>query len=252
MKQVFTLFLISIAASSYAQQWQPELSFGYVYASPQDGMGTVIRQGHGLNLGFYGITPGKRWAIGVEFNAVFYGSQEERKQFSFADGTTADMDVTVTNYFTQFMIGSRYYLPSPTFIQPYLAAKAGYSPFATRLSIFDPEDDDHCEPVDSDVLSRSGSLVGAFGVGVQFDLSRVFKSWATGRYFIEGSATYTYGGAVDYMNVDAPAAAAGLRRDLNGEFVDTRTQVVHEHHVGYLYRDHIELIDFRLLFSIRL
>jgi len=252
----FTLlsFFILFAGFAHAQQWLGEGSLGYVYASPQGGMGTIIRQGHGANFSVYGVTPGRRWGFGVDVNIVSYGTQDEMKQFTFDDGTTADMEVRVNNYFTHVMLAAKYYPITTSIAQPYLVAKAGYSPFATRLSIFDPEDDDHCAPVETEILKRDGSIVGALGAGVQFDLSTFFKKWQSGKYFLEGTANYIYGGRVQYMNVDARhmnAAPVNPGRDVHAQFVDTRTQLVHEHHVGYIYQDRIEMFDVRLQLTMR-
>ncbi len=35
-------------------------------------------------------------------------------------------------------------------------------------------------------------------------------------------------------------------QDVDAQFINTQTQVVHTHHVGYLYNSFVQMMDFRL------
>jgi hypothetical protein len=87
------------------------------------------------------------------------------QQYDLDDGTTADMEVTVSNAFANFLLAGRYNIIKEGKFQPYLSAKGGYSNYRTDLNIYDPDDNDHCEPLESDLLQRDGTLIGSLGGG---------------------------------------------------------------------------------------
>lgn len=124
--------------------------------------------------------------------------------------------------------------------------------FNTDLNIYDPDDRDHCEPVDSDVLYDDGTIIAAVGAGAKIDMASVFKKLQTGKFYIEGNANFVQGGEVHYMNADADphhqTGASGIDH-VRAQFINTQTQIVHEHHVGHLYQNQVQMIEFRVGFS---
>jgi hypothetical protein len=171
-----------------------------------------------------------------------YGYNKTRQTYSFSDGTTAPMDIVVSNNFYNFMLAGRHFL-SQGKIQPFVVAKIGYSIYSTNLSIYDPDESDHCKPVDSKVLKRDGTVIFAAGGGIRWDM---LPEKNPGRIYLNLSANYTSGGNISYMSANAPMNSHTVpTSDVYAKFINTQTQMVHEHHVGNVYTSVVELLDFR-------
>lgn len=257
MKKHYTsaLVMILIAFGATAQRWSPEMGVDYVYTSPLGSMKNNIRQGHGIVLDFGMLTPSKRFAIGAEVQYTMYGYDQSKQQYAMDDGTTALMQVNVSNSFANLLAFSRYYFITEGNFQPYVAVKAGYSHYSTDLNIYDPDDSDSCEPVESDILQKDGTMVGALSAGFRLDFSSMFRRSTPGRLYLDFNTTISQGGTVKYMNTDAPSHQGhthGTTDSVEAEFINTQTQVVHSHHVGTLYSSPVQLLDFRLGVSFRI
>jgi hypothetical protein len=166
------------------------------------------------------------------------------------------MDINVTNSFMNIMASGRYNLLTAKILTPYVGMKAGYSIFSTDLNIYDPDDFDSCKPIESDILQKDGTWIYSLGGGVLYDLSAVFKRLNKGAMSINLSAFYTQGGAVNYMNTNAPdmnhtASPPNRSSDLEAEFINTQTQVIHKHHIGYVYTSFAQMMDYRVTFLFR-
>jgi hypothetical protein len=134
---------------------------------------------------------------------------------------------------------------------PYIHLKGGVSRYFTTLRIDDPQDIDDCHPLESDILQGDVAFTGSAGFGARLDMGTMFKQMDKGRFFIDFSTNYTFGSKVDYMSVHKPTENRIPVADVVGKFINTHHQVVHEHHVGYVYRSAIEMLDFRLGAAIR-
>jgi hypothetical protein len=256
MKTYFSLMLMAASVAMYGQG-RMEWSAGYSFASPSGKMQQNIRQGHGVTLGLHRVLPEKRLSIGLDMNFTIYGNDETRQQYTFEDGTVADMDVRVTNSFTNMMASVRYNLVSGKKLTPYIGFRAGYAWFRTNLNIYDPNDWDDCAPVETAMLHKDGTIAYAAGGGLQYDLSHIFKRLSTGLLNLNVSAFYTQGGMVNYMNTDAPdhhqsSAPPNHAGNFTADFINTQTQVVHKHHVGYVYSSLFKMNDFRVTITSRL
>ncbi|MBL7875899.1 MAG: hypothetical protein JNL53_09555 [Cyclobacteriaceae bacterium] len=255
MKKILLLCVFFAYVQVGYGQWKKEWAVGYALAIPQGMMNQTINQGHGVTTDFYFLTPNKRFALGADLNYSIYGFDQSRQQYSFPDGSTADMDVNVTNSFLNGMFSARYNLMKDKILIPYIGIKGGYSRFRTNLNIYDPDDFDSCEPVDKDILLTDGSWVYSLGGGLSYDLSSLFKKVRPDFLFLNLSAYYTQGGEVNYMNSDAPHAnhtgSASRSHDLEASFINTQTQVIHKHHVGNVYTDALKMMDFRFSIAIR-
>lgn len=140
-------------------------------------------------------------------------------------------------------------------LRPYLVGKLGYTGFYTDLTINDPDDWDHCVPVDEEVLYEDGTILTAMGAGIKIDLASVFNKLQTGKFFIESNINFVHGGDVRYMNADAdpqhhkPALDVG---HVTADFRNTQTQIVHKHHVGHLYESTVQMTEIRVGFSMNI
>jgi len=256
MKKLLFVFVLVVSMQTSYAQWTREWSLGYAYTSPTGKMKQNINQGHGVIMDFHLVSPDKRYALGAEMNFTMYGYDQTRQQYTFSDGTTADMDINVTNSFTNLMASGRYNLTTGKKLIPYVGMKAGYSWFSTNLNIYDPDDFDSCEPVETDLLQKDGTWIYSVGGGLKYDLSSLFKKLHTEVLYINVSAFYTQGGTVNYMNTDVPdghqsSSPPNRSSVVEAAFINTQTQVIHKHHVGYVYTSFAQMMDFRLGLTIR-
>lgn len=250
MKILTLLFCLFLSTIALAQLQNYEFGIGYTYTSPIATMKQNISGGNGITANFY-VTPEKlnRVAFGMDFNYTVYGQDISKQEYTFTDGTTARMDIIVNNAFLNFMVGTRYLLTSQQgkAITPYVSGKVGYSWFRTDLNIYDPDDNDHCEPIDHDLLLKDGTFALSAGGGAYWDLSSVFKKKRPNRFLFNLETNLTLGGKVNYMNTDAPTQSHANHHpsDVTAQFLNTQTQIVHEHHVGYVYSSFVEMIEIR-------
>jgi hypothetical protein len=208
MKKLIAIALIFACVSVQAQKFGQEFGLAYVYANPVSGMGQVIQRGDGLTIHYGLFKPQSPFSFGIETTFVRYGVDKSRQDYAMDDGTTAPMDIIVTNSFTNMMVYGRWYAVNKGLFRPFLFGKLGYSVYSTDLNIFDPDDKDHCEPVDTDVLYDDGTVVASIGAGAKLDIASFFKKLHHGRFFLEGSINFTQGGQVHYMSEDADVSHA--------------------------------------------
>jgi hypothetical protein len=246
----FCLALI-VFGSAQAQRATPVFGVNYGFMSPTGGMKQYIRNGHGLSMSLLLDAPSCRVATGLELSWTGYGLTKSTTDFVFPDGTSAPMELTVMNSFTTMMVNTRLYFVVNGPLRPYASVKAGYTWFRTNLSIYDPDNGDPCEPLESDILSKDGTFAYGAGGGIRLDAAWIFKKAPRGRYFIDLSSNVLQGGRVSYMNENAPPQTTmhggpARAKEVQADFINTQTQVVHPHHVGYLYNSFVQMMDFRL------
>jgi hypothetical protein len=253
MKKLLFIVLALASFSVQAQNWKREYSVNYIYANPVGGMGRIIARGNGATMNFGFMKPESHFSFGVDVSMAAYGRDKSRQQYEMEDGSFAPMDIIVSNSFVNAMVYSRWYLSVKGPVRPYLVGKLGYSAFRTDLNIYDPDDRDHCEPVDSDVLYSDGTWVAAAGAGAKFDISTIFKKLSKDKFYFETNINFTQGGQVRYMSEDAeanhPHSGTPDSDHVYAKFVNTETLLVHEHHVGHLFRSPVQMTELRIGFS---
>lgn len=253
------LFLLVVAAPAFSQQWTRQFGMNYVFTQPTGGMKPYMRFGNGFVMDYGYVSPSGRISVGAEFNYSAYGVENSEQLYDFPDGTSAMMNVSVVNSFTNMMATSRIYLKTDGPIRPYAMVKAGYSHFSTNLNINDPDAMDDCEPVEHAVLKKDGTFAYSAGGGVYIDLAGVFKMIQRNTLFFDLSAYSLQGGRIEYMNTDAPPAnhqhgssSTRTHDEVQAEFINTQTKVIHKHHVGYVYSSFLQTMDFRAGISFRI
>ncbi len=241
-----------------------DLTTSYTYSRPQQRMGDFIRQAHGLQVQGLYLVPKTPFAVGADIGYSMYGMQTTRQTYQFSDGSSTETDVHVSNgFFTVNLVGRADFFKSGILI-PYVMGKVGYNSYLTSLNIENPDDPGGCKPMENKVLLKDGAFSTTAGAGLRWDLGSVFKSAGRERFYADFSALYTNGGSVSYMNVNIPAdpnpvtyqhasttTADGVS-SYSAQFVNPRTQVVHEHHVGDVYVSPIQLLEFKLGFVYRI
>ncbi|MGC3944371.1 MAG: hypothetical protein QM762_07620 [Chryseolinea sp.] len=252
MRNLYTIIIVMASFVAQAQKWGFEIGANYLYANPFGGMGKVIDRGHGANLNFGVVTPSNRFVFGVDMSYTQYDSEKSTQQYTLDDGTVAPMDMNVISYYMNFTGYARWYMTTHGVVRPYLVGKLGYAMYATDLNIYDPDDTDHCEPLENDVLYNDGAFIASIGVGAKFDMVTIFKKMNPGTFYFESSVNMTQGGQVRYMDADADHHQNTNPRAVDhatAQFINTQTQIVHEHHVGYLYSNPIQMMELRFGFS---
>jgi hypothetical protein len=255
MKKLSIILLTLVCYSVHAQKWHNEWGLSYAYSNPSGAMGNIIQQGHGGNVHYGWVNPAGRFAVGLDLSLSLYGHDKSRQEYEMSDGSFAPMDVVVSNTYLNIMVYTRWYLATQGPLRPYLVGKLGYTRFNTDLNIYDPDDRDHCEPVDHDVLYNDGTFVAAAGAGVKIDLASVFNKLQKAKFYFDTNINFVQGGNVRYMNADAdpghhkPAPDVG---HVTAEFINTQTQIVHEHHVGHLYQSAVQMTEIRVGFSMNI
>lgn len=230
-------------STAVAQRW--EMGTNFNYTRPMGGMSRNIDQGFGITLEGARLLKNAPFAIGAEFSYNAYGHDVTRQQYTFDDGSITETDVVVTNAFSNLLVTGKFFLRKEKLIAPYLSAKVGYSWYRTNLVIEDPEDPDGCHPLESDRLLRDGTFMASGGAGVRIDFSALFKKMNNKMLFFDLSAHLTQGGTVKYMNVDKKMHDQTPDSDVVARFINNRTQVIHEHHVGYVYSSLVEMMEYR-------
>src|SRR5688500_4095608 len=103
-KSLTFIILLTTACASYAQRWGTELGLNYVNTAPLGSMGHNIRSGNGVTTDFAMVSPSRRLALGMELSYTQYGHDKSDQLYEFDDGTTANMEITVNNSFTNVLL----------------------------------------------------------------------------------------------------------------------------------------------------
>ena len=191
------------------------------------------------------------FSAGLEINFGNYGYQTTRQEYAFDDGSVTETDVNVSNNIFSLYLTGKHFLRNDKNINPYLSAKAGWSWFTTNLTIEDPQDAYGCHPIESEILARDNTYTFTVGGGMRVDFNTFFKSSPQGRFYLDLNVHGTHGGIVKYMNADREAHYQVPDHDVIARFINTQTQVVHEHHVGYVYTNVLKMLEYRLGFIYR-
>jgi hypothetical protein len=244
MKTLRLLFIAMICpACIMAQGWElgSDLSFsqptGSMAQTMNNAVGITFKLARNFNAPF---------AVGAEIGFGTYGSNRTRQQYTFDDGSVTETDVVVSNNIFNFNVVGRYFFRNGKRINPYLSGKVGVTSFSTTLTIEDPDDEFSCHPLESDILSRDNTLVASGGGGVLVDFSTLFRNMEPQKFFFDFNIMATQGGNIKYMNSEMYTSQPMPDDDVMTKFINTQTNVVHEHHVGYVYSSLLNMVEYRL------
>jgi hypothetical protein len=241
--RIITLLLMPCCFVS-AQSW--EMGSQLTFSQPVSGMKRDMSNAIGMSFDFGRQLKNIPFTIGTELSLGNYGTQNSRQEYTFDDGTRTETNVHVNNNITNLRLTGRYFLRSGKKFNPYVSGKAGWSWFTTRLTIDDPEDVDGCTPLVNDVLQRDNTYSLSAGAGARLDFSMFFKNMPSNRFAIDMSVHAVQGGRVQYMNVHQDSKSTPPQSDVMASFINTRTQVIHQHHVGYVYTNMLNMVEYRL------
>jgi hypothetical protein len=229
--------------SAFGQGW--EYGSNFSLSQPAGSMTRTMNNAFGIT--FQAARNFKTpFAVGMELGIGTYGSERTPQQYTFDDGTVTDTYAVVNHNIYNFNLTGKYFLRNNKKVNPYIAGKLGWTWFNTKLIIEDPEDEDACHPLESDVLSSDNTYTATGGIGTRVDFSALFKRMDEGTFFFDLSVTATQGGTIRYMNVNHDPSQPMPEEDVTAKFINTQTQVIHEHHVGYVYTSVLNMVDYRL------
>jgi hypothetical protein len=240
--RIITLLLLSIT-TVFGQSW--ELGSNFILSQPVSGMKKDMNNAFGITFDVAKKLKSAPFTVGTEISVGSYGTQNSTQEYTFDDGTTTETNVHVNNNITNLRLTGKYFLRKDTKFNPYVSAKAGWAWFTTRLTIDDPEDTDGCTPLVNDVLQRDNTYSVSAGAGARLDFSALFKNMPTDRFYFDMSVHVVQGGRIQYMNVHQDSKQSAPDSDVMAKFINTRTQVIHTHHVGYVYTNMLNMMEYR-------
>ncbi len=235
----------------FAQNW--EFGSNLMLLQPSQSMKRDMNNAFGMTLYLGKNLKDTPLIIGGEMSYGNYGTKNSMQEYTFSDGTTTNTNVHVSNDIYNLGITSKLFLRKNKNFNPYLSAKAGWSWFKTTLTIEDPDDPDGCTPLERDILHRDNTFSITGGGGANIDFKTFFTKVPAGKFFIDLSVQMTQGGRITYMNVNADAHQPTPPDSdaVMGHFLNARTQVIHEHHVGYVYSNMLNMVEYKLGFVCR-
>jgi len=261
---LFTLPMISTA--------QFEMKFSYLFNSPQNFMRSSLDQSHGFAMDYYGSVKKTNYYTGISFNMGIYGYHTEPIDFTATDGSIVKTNLNITNSYNSWSIYHKYrfsrFEENGGRLIPFIDARTGWAFFRTSLYIEDPEDVSNCEPLEQDIMQKDNTWNVYGGAGFDFLLSGLRNkenpSPCQGlQSYFTVSFGYNYGGKVSYMNVDRDGSnttsqhnhgtspESGDQSAYYTTWVNTQSQVTHQHHTGYLYNSPVRMLEIKAGFVLR-
>lgn len=235
--------LAFFSISVQAQSW--EFGSDFSLSHPVSAMKRNMSNAFGMNFSAAKVFKSP-FAVGLDFGFAEYGSQTTRQQYTFDDGSVTETNVKVSNDIFNLNLTGRYFLRNGKKINPYVSGRLGWTWFTTTLTIEDPADKFSCHPLESDVLQKDNTYTASAGAGVRIDFSIFFPRVDKQKFFFDLSTNAIQGGTIRFMNVNKDPSQPPPTKDVMAKFINTQTQVIHEHHVGYLYTSLVNMMDFRL------
>jgi hypothetical protein len=243
--KIARLIAILILPVSFASGQNWEMGSNFILSQPVSGMKRDMNNAFGMTVDIARKFKNKPFTMGTELSIGSYGTQNSEQEYTFDDGTTTETNVHVSNNITNLRLTGKYFLRADKKFNPYVSGKAGWAWFTTRLTIDDPEDVDGCTPLVNDVLQRDNTYSVSAGAGARIDFTTIFHKMSEKRFYFDLSVHAVQGGRIQYMNVHQDSKATTPTSDVMAKFINTRTQVIHTHHVGYVYTNMLNMVEYR-------
>ncbi len=250
--------IVTICAVQIVFAQQSSFYMGYQYGNPGTDMRQTISNTHALQMGMLFPIGNKGFELGADLAFGGYGRQVTDQDYRFENGDYMLAPVTVSNNMQSGALMARYTLPMTGAVVPFAQARLGLTRMGTRLTIEDPRaiHTDECPlPLVDDLLQSGHSFTQGLGVGLRFDMGKVFQGLGSDKYFLVLTADYLRGSVIEYMSVNPPSFSFNT-----GEGVESVTlpfasraqpTVEHSYHSGYLYKTRLELTQLAVNFMVR-
>jgi hypothetical protein len=244
MKTIKLLLLLVTASPALLAQTL-QLESDLLLSHPTGMMTRNMNNAFGLTMGIsrHFKSP---FSAGLELGFGNYGHETSRQEYTFSDGSVTETDVNVGNNIFSLVLTGKHFLRNGKKVNPYLSGKLGWTWFSTNLTIEDPADEFSCHPLESEIIARDNTYTFSGGAGLRVDFNAFLKNTEAQRLYFDMSVHAAHGGIVKYMNAEKDAGQTTPDQDVMARFINTQTQVVHEHHVGYLYSNVLSMVEYRL------
>ncbi|TAF34636.1 MAG: hypothetical protein EAZ57_02645 [Cytophagales bacterium] len=262
MKKI-SFFLVLFLGCTLIAQAQFRGGIGYQNSRPLGSMAMNINNIHQFKLEGLGKVWHTRLWLGGEIGLGGYASRREPIMFE-QNGTITNTYINVSNNVTNFgLMAQLDLLKRFNVAMPYLHAAVNTNIYATKLVIEDPEDEDGCEPLDSEVLRRDYAASASLGVGVRLALfnqdSRFCDYITMGRTMLDLRAFYTLGTRVSYMNANemnnhnhSQHEPRANTESIDIQFRNRQTNDIHAHRVGTVFNDPLSHLGIQATISVSL
>jgi hypothetical protein len=249
---VFTLFTICSQAQHY-------LTTGLSWGNPGDEMADNIGSLQNVSAGYMYRLPGclNRFSIGAEVSFGLYGDAEKLQTFNFPGGGSTQTWVYYSSQASQTSVTGKFNIVNGKFFTPYINGKLGYALFFSTIFVEDPHDEDGCKPLQQKNLIRDGTMMTAYGGGIQMNIGIFDKYKKPRNSWIDLSINKIKGGSLDYINtkrlIDAGSPPVGSDgKAVNVRFINATTQEIHEHQVAEVYTTPLNMLDIKLSYYFRI
>jgi len=245
----FPAFFVILFLLPSLAKGQFEVALGYLNSTPSGAMSTFIpRSSHGVSMDLAYRIPKTKLTFGFQFGYSQYGFEKREETYRFENGYSGNINVEVSNLFTNNSLYLRYDILNDVFVQPYLLVGGGFSNISTDLSIIDPREEftsDCPKPLEISTLISDRTTYLLLGGGMRFDLSYPFKSLERRKLLFDLRLTYLNGGDVRYMSLNKPNRVPITRGNENVYFdfaSSAQPDVIHEYHAGSSYRTAMQFV----------
>jgi hypothetical protein len=258
MKHILPLVILCLFLSPVMAQYSTTIS--YSLSAPGGDMANNIKPLHSakLNVGRQLTGCLSRIQVGAEFGIGTYAQITKKQTFVFDDGTTTVTNVRYGSNVFQANAFTRIDVLQKGKIIPYIKGNAGLARFYSNVTVEDPKDIDGCQPLEKKSLIKDNVLALGYGAGVRVDMQSFCSKMNRGDEFIDFSVTRVSGGNVNYINTrrlrdhyhnepnNDPKSQPLVQR-----FINASTQRIHEHQVAELYTSALQMLEFRIGYTVK-
>lgn len=227
----------------------------YSLSLPLAEMKQNIRPVHGLSVQFLSkISERSKFSWGIEGSFGQYAGFTKDQDIRFPDGSGTNTKVSYSSNVVMAGMQLRYHLLKEKKVIPFIAGRAGYANFFSRVFVADPEHEDDCKPLDKKTPIRDHSFYAGYGAGLQIDISSKKK---TKNAWIDISFSHVFGTNLSYINIrdikdriqddpSNPAPISDKAVPLTIRFVNVSTQTIHEHQLAEVYNSALRMLELKV------
>lgn len=254
MRSFLLFFLVGISGITFSQQTR----LGFFLPIDFPVKSTMPYMSTTGGIGFTGAySPFFSAPVSLELKANLggYSSRTVAQTYQFDDGSQTTTDVTYSSGMNKMLIGTKIMMGGDyRTIRGYLTPQIGTARFRSKITVADPEDQDGCHPLDSDIRQKDRGWIYGGEIGAEIVLSRLLPNQVSDEgHTLFLSASYLRGfDHFEYVNVKYmtdevhTTMATHTTADLNARFINLSTNNIHEHKVAELYHTPFEMIGIQI------
>ena len=238
------LLLCLTTQASFAQFG---INLNYAYSKPLEQMGAAIQQAQGFSLEFTYQFPKSPFSIGIDLGLSGYGNRKINDFTLMHEGQIeGTYDLKINNYICDAFITGKVDLTSKGFVRPYISARIGIQEYHTDYILENPNIShsvDCPDPIEDGTVLYDVAMAAGVGFGVKIDLGEALHlDLGKNHLYFNVEASYTGGGSVRYMSLNAPANVTPQNTDIPG-LAPGITTLNHQYHSGNVYRSAIKMYN---------